>query len=483
MVPDGSIVGRVPIARGAPGLVFVETWDDNITQSLTTTQNRLIFVGLKFWAQPKNYWRFLRSRRWGGSLKHCEVKVRRAALIIALLIANPSFGQAQSHLQVPASILPLAELTASDGGGYDYFGFSVSVSGNTAVIGAPMAHSQQHGQQGPGLAYLFIKPASGWGDMTQTAELSASDGQAEDLFGYSVSVSGNVVVVGAPFANNAEGAVYLFVKPAGGWKNMTETLKLTASDGQPNIQLGFSVGVNGNTVVAGAPGYFFPSYPGAAYVFTKPNNDWSSVHETAKLTASDGQGDGQFGFSICISGDTMAVGAIGIGSAYVFVEPPGGWVTTTETAKLISSDDGLGFSTSVSSDRSTIAVGSPFADNLAGAVYVFVKPVGGWVNSTESAKLSTSENNFSVFGYSVGTNGNLVLGGAPENSNGGQVYGFLRPVSGWTTSSTPNFQVFNPDSSGGNFGFALNLNAGTAVIGADYAGGGNGAAFVYGKSN
>jgi hypothetical protein len=235
-------------------------------------------------------------------------------------------------------------------------------------------------------------------------------------------------------------------------------------------------------VVAGAPGFELNNYPGAAYVFA--NN------ETAKLTASDGQPGAQFGYSVSFSGDSIAVGAVGdpgklsdSGSAYIFVKPAGGWVNTTETTKLIASDDGawFGYSIYISSDSSTIVVGAIYANNFAGAAYVFVKPVGGWVNGMETAKLSISNSNSQVFGYSVGTNGNLILVGSPRN--GGEVWGFLKPSNGWSNTSTANFEVLNPDSSGGYFGYALNFKDNVAVIGASYDGGGNGAAFVYGKQN
>ena len=86
-----------------------------------------------------------------------------------------------------------------------------------------------------GAAYVFTEPGSGWANMTQTAKLTASDGAADDRFGDSVSISGNTVVVGAPNAtvggNSGQGAAYVFTEPGSGWANMTQTAKLTASDG------------------------------------------------------------------------------------------------------------------------------------------------------------------------------------------------------------------------------------------------------------
>jgi len=108
----------------------------------------------------------------------------------------------------------LAQLTASNGRGDDQMGASVAISGSTAVVGAPGA------RKASGAAYVFVKPVSGWGDSAQTAELTASG--PEGLLGLSVAIGGDTAVVGAPGANNDQGAAYVFVKPKSGWKNMTQ---------------------------------------------------------------------------------------------------------------------------------------------------------------------------------------------------------------------------------------------------------------------
>jgi len=149
----------------------------------------------------------------------------------------------------------LAELTASDGSTGDDLAWSVSVNGNTIAVGAPNASIGSNSAQGA--VYVFVKPAGGWTNMTQTAKLTASDGASGDQLGWSVSISGHTVVAGAPNAivggNQHQGAAYVFVEPTGGWVNMTQTAKLTASHGAEQDNLGFSVSVSGITVLAGAP--------------------------------------------------------------------------------------------------------------------------------------------------------------------------------------------------------------------------------------
>ena len=240
-----------------------------------------------------------------------------------------------------------AKLTASDGA-EDALSFSVAVSGDTVVAGAPSATvgpSPAHFSQGA--VYVFVKPTTGWANATQTAKLTASDGDNEGLLGSSVAISGDTVVAGQPDATNTgapAGAVYVFVKPTTGWTNATETAKLTASGGAGGDFFGGAVAVSGDTVVAGASGATVGanSRQGAAYAFVKPTTGWANATQTAKLTASDGAANDFFGNSVVVSGDTIVTGADGKdldqGAAYVFVKPTTGWASATQTAKLTASD-------------------------------------------------------------------------------------------------------------------------------------------------
>lgn len=256
-----------------------------------------------------------------------------------------------------------AKLTASDGAAYDSFGISLAISGDTVVVGADYATVGSNVHQGA--AYVFVKPAGGWRSMTETAKLTASGGAADSAFGNSASVSGDTVLIGAYYTGGSYryGAAYVFVKPAGGWTSMTETAKLTPSDVMDHDHFGSDVAVSGSVAVVGST-----KSDGAAYLFVKPGSGWKSMTETAKLTASDGP---QFylGFSVAINGDTVVAGApyIAVGSnehqgaAYLFVKPASGWTSMTETAKLTASDgardDYFGRSMAITGD--TVVVGRP----------------------------------------------------------------------------------------------------------------------------
>ncbi|HUP50783.1 MAG TPA: post-COAP-1 domain-containing protein [Thermoanaerobaculia bacterium] len=392
----------------------------------------------------------------------------------------------------PVTIDPFvqqAKLTASDGASGDTLGRSVAISGDTVIVGAIGADVGTNPNQGA--VYVFVKPAAGWANATETAKLTASDGVHSDLFGSSVAVSGTTVVVGARAddvgTNVNQGSAYVFVKPASGWASATETAKLTASDGAPDDEFGWAVGISGNTVAVGAPrdDIGLSSSRGSAYVFVKPASGWASATETAKLTSSDGAGVDFFGTSVAISGDTIVVGAplnnVGSnrdqGSAYVFIEPATGWANATETAKLTASDgasvDWFGSSVATSSD--TIVVGASLddvgAENHQGSAYVFVEPASGWADATETAKLTASDGAAAdLFGFSSAVSLDSIVIGARSadvgaNVDQGSAYVFVKPVSGWITA-TETAKLTASDGASDAFGWSVAISGDTVVAGA-----------------
>jgi hypothetical protein len=389
-----------------------------------------------------------------------------------------------------------AKLTASDGEGHDNLGISVAIDGDTVVVGAWL---DGHGR---GSAYVFVKPASGWsGRLTESAKLSASEGTpVVGGFGESVAISGGTIVVGEGGAkvgeNGFQGAAYVFVEPPGGWAgNLTETARLTASDGKRGDFLG-SVAVSGGTVVVAAPGA--DDSQGAAYVFLEPADGWRGRRtETARLAASDGEADDRFGDHVAVSGGTVVVGASndgiagndGQGSAYLFVEPAEGWGgQLTETAKLKASDgeagDGLGRAAAVSGD--TVVVGA-WRDEVGGrqgqgSAYVFVEPAGGWAAElTESAKLTASDGETGDnLGVEVAIAGDMVVVGATgdtiaENHQQGSAYVFVEPEAGWAGSLHQAAKLWAADGATlDRFGFSVAVAGEAIVVGAlldDFAGG------------
>ena len=308
------------------------------------------------------------------------------------------------------------ELTASDGAVDDYFGFSVSVSGDTAVIGA--WNKAINSQSGQGAAYVFVRSNGVW---TRQQELTAPDGAWEDAFGFSVSVSGDTAVIGAPGKNAGQGATYVFVRSGGAW---TQQQELTASDGAAGDWFGYSVSLSGSTAVIGALAKH--NYQGAAYVFVLSGGVWGQQQE---LTASDGAAGDEFGYSVAVSGGTAVIGAPGSrGAAYVFVRSGGVW---GQPQKLTASDgaagDSFGNSVSVSGDTAVIAAYHKNADQ--GAAYLFVRSGGVWGQQQELTATDGVANDY--FGVSVSVSGGTAAIGAVGRNNyqgAAYVFGVTQPT-------------------------------------------------------
>ncbi len=382
----------------------------------------------------------------------------------------------------------VAELTASDGEENDNFSISVDIYGDYIVIGA---NGDDDNGSSSGSAYVFQKPTTGWEDMTETAKLTASDANYYDYFGNSVSISDTTIVIGANGDDDngsSSGSVYVFVKPATGWTDMTETAKLTTSDGVSGDYLGYSVDISENTIIAGAYYKSDSGYcSGSAYVFEKPSTGWvDDTTETAKLIASDEVEYDYFGYSVSISGSTVVVGSYGdddngssSGSAYVFEKPTSGWANMVETAKLTASDgeyyDYFGYSVSISD--SVIVVGAHRKDNdyvySSGSVYVFEKPTTGWANITESAMLNASDKeDYDYLGCAVSISGNTIVAGAyGDDDNGtdaGSAYLFEKSSDDWSGSEEA-YKTTAPvylNSKSNLYGYSVAMDGDYAVVGA-----------------
>jgi hypothetical protein len=211
---------------------------------------------------------------------------------------------------------------------------AVAIDGDTIVAAGWQAGAQ---------VGVFVKPAGGWRTTTETAVLRPSSVQPGQSFGPDLAISGSTIIVGGYYSDgaNSAGSAFIYVKPAGGWVNSTETADLTPSDGFPWEGFGISVSIDGETAVVGA--WENNVGAGAAYVFTQPSDGWQSMTETAKLTASNTGLNSWFGYQVAICGPFVAVGAglQGLGFSYVYVEPNGGWQTTSDFNEELPSPSGL----------------------------------------------------------------------------------------------------------------------------------------------
>jgi len=410
--------------------------------------------------------------------------------ILTLALAASAWGQSNAAQPPSLSMLELAQLTSSDGVSLNQLGNSVSISGNTVVVGAPTAG----GPYSLGAVYVFVKSRGGWSNMTQIAKLTASDGSANDYLGWSVSIVGDTVVAGAPTdLTTGIGSVYVFVKPDGGWADMTETAKLTASDAQVEAEFGVSVAVEsgGGTIVIGADEATVGSNSrqGEAYVFNKPAGGWVNATESQKLIDLSGQAGDNFGRSVAVSGNAIAVGSSGRhfyqGAICMFVNGrPVGQLTASDGRV----GDELGISLSMSGN--TIVAGAPYAPTTImnvgeGRVYVYDQPAEGWATMTQNAELLPDFQG-QLFGWSVAIAGNTIVAGGPNNfyafSEPGKAYGYVRQAIGWHNTVYPTYTLKSPITENDNFfGISVAVSGNTVVSGAVYpTRAGQGAAFVFG---
>ncbi|MCK5032520.1 MAG: hypothetical protein KAS18_02775, partial [Calditrichia bacterium] len=247
------------------------------------------------------------------------------------------------------------KLLASDGAANDFFGYTVSISGNFAIIGAIGDSSYK------GAAYIYFFNGSDW---IQQQKLTANDGVAWDFFGNSVSVSGNTAIVGCPYQNTSTGAVYVYEFNGSYW---TQVQKLTASDGAIDTEFGYSVSISKNRIIVGAEwDNDNGSNSGSAYIFEFDGSSWV---EQQKLLANDGAANDYFGTSVSINGNTAIVGAIfdddngsASGSAYIYQFNGSIW---TQQQKLTASDGAASdrFGVSVSIHGNTAIVGADGDDD------------------------------------------------------------------------------------------------------------------------
>jgi hypothetical protein len=298
------------------------------------------------------------------------------------------------------------KLTASDGAAYDYFGISVGISGNVAIVGAS---GDRDSGANSGSAYLFDVPTG-----NQLAKLTASDAAEGDGFGHSVAISGNTAIIGAPGDDDFgrfSGSAYLFDTTTG-----SQLAKLTASDAAAFNSFSRSVGISDNIAVVAASGVGRSS--GAAYLF-----DVTTGNQLAKLTPSDAT-EGDFGVSVAVSGNKAIVGAwldnaLGVqsGSAYLFDVTTG-----NQLAKLTASDgapfDEFGRSVAISGNIAIVgAFGDDDGGTESGSAYLFDVTTG-----SQLAKLTASDAAaVDLFGVSVGISGNTAIVGTGDDAGGDDV--------------------------------------------------------------
>ncbi len=389
---------------------------------------------------------------------------------------SPRTGQAFIHNRLeplePRTLLSgdglsLAEVYANDAASGDAFGGSIAAAGTIVVAGSPFDDQSGHLS---GSAYVFEPGGGGW---SQSAKLTANDAAADDQFGFDVDTDGDVIVVGTPKHDGVgfdSGAAYVFVRSGAGWMQLT---KLTANDAAQFDNFGYSVGVSGDVIVVGA----FQdddggSNSGSAYIFERddagtpddPTDD--AWNQTAKLVANDASSQARFGQAVDADGDNVVIaaprdgGANVMGAAYVFTRDVGGW----SQQQKINADDaapGDAFGWAVDMEDGMLVVGQAQMKFEPGAAYVFTHDGVAW---QQQAKLSASDGVANdQFGQAVATNGQSVVVGATALGTGGAAYLFDDSSGVWSQST-----MLQPDvtSAGDAFGSSVAMSDAALAIGA-----------------
>ncbi len=371
------------------------------------------------------------------------------------------------------SFFPLLPLTASSS---DVFGTSVTIEGEVALVGAPDNPLSLE----PGSIFLFRRTSGVW---TQETELLPVDGEPEDQFGSSVALSGEVAVVGIPGDddvdfNSGAAAVYRF--------NGSEWVfeqKLVASDGSLGDGFGLNVAISGDAIAVGVRKGSLGALPSAVYLFRFDGSEWLQEQKIVRGFPKD-----KFGRALDLDGDRLLAGSprdddqgTNAGSAYLFEYSGIEWI---ETAFLTPNDGAAGdeFGASVALGEETIFIASPRADEStpaledSGAVYTFILSGSSWVQDQKlTAIAADSDDNF---GISIAVQADRFVVGAPGVGGLGAAALFERTGNQWQQIDT-----FATNSVGESFGRAVALDGNDALFGAPESTlNGSGSAYLFGLS-
>ncbi len=415
-------------------------------------------------------------------------------------IATPQSPTPDSELlTLPPQVWEeIRKLTADDAAPGDSFGVSVSISGDTLVVGMP---GDDDAGDDSGSAYVFERNQDGAEEWEQVKKLTADDAATEDYFGFSVSISGNILVVGTPGNDDAgddSGSAYVFERNQGGVDKWGQVKKLTADDAATEDSFGFSVSISEDTVVVGSLcDSDAGACSGSVYVFERHQDGMDKWGQVRKINADDAEAGDSFGISVSINEDTVVVGSFCdsdagacSGSAYVFERHQDEW----EQARKLNADDAVAgdqFGASVSVSGDTLVVGAvrlfEGASAGSGSAYVFERNRGGADKWGQVKKISaddaTAEDGF---GFSVSISGDTLGVGArlkdDAGAESGSAYVFERHQGG--VGQWGQVKKINADDAAAHdqFGTSVSISGDTLVVGAPgdtFTGTSAGAAHVF----
>jgi len=459
------------------------------------------------WSQQQ---KIVSSDRASGDFFGYAVSISGAYLIVSALQedhdafggnARTNSGSAYIFSRSGTSWTQQQKIVASDRTSSDLFGFSVAISGDYAIVGAYQEDEDASGSQmlsSAGSAYIFTRSGASWSQQ----KIVAADRTSNDVFGYSVAISGDYAIVGAYLededasggnpAVNA-GSAYVFFRSGGTWSFQQ---KIVAADRAAIDAFAVSVAISGNYAIIGAgqededaSGLNSTTSAGSAYLFTRSGTNWS---QQQKVIGADPTPSDNFGFALAVAGDYAVVGAFnededagGInslaaaGAAYIFYRANGEW---TFQQKIVAADRGSGdqFGRTVAISGDYIIVGAVNEDDdaaganplsNAGSAYIFVRSGTTWSQQQKIVAADRAVDDY--FGYSVDISGNYAVVGAYVDdkdaaglnnlSSAGSAYIFVRSGTIWTQQQKI---VASDRTANDNFGGWVAIDGDYTIVGA-----------------
>jgi Bacterial Ig domain/FG-GAP repeat len=392
------------------------------------------------------------------------------AVTATLLAGSGGVAAPATAEQLVPPFVEAERLAAFDGQRAELFGYSVSLDGDTLAVGARNARINEGNQ---GAVYVYVRSGTTTPTWTFQAKLVVEGGAevADDYFGTAVDLVGDTLLVGAPGVETNDGAVHEFQRSGTTWAR-TQTIAAPGGQGS-NESFGSSLSLSGGSLAVGSPGYGSPGDSGAVYVFTRGGSGWS--RQGPRLRLASPAGDDQFGVSVALDGDTLLAGAPGrgasnTGAAYVYTRSGGSW---TQHQPLTAPDPVKGadrFGASVTLDGPDLVVGAPgragvgLDDKQVGAAYPYVLAGGLWVRSTTPALTppAADEQDGNQFGAAVALDAGTLAVGAPRalSTHRGAVYTFQGGQGAWAARQT---LVVSGASSEAHLGAAVTVS-GTDVV-------------------
>lgn len=374
---------------------------------------------------PENEWALMQEINGTAISTQGELGAAVAASEDILVLGAPEFEYSGPHWRFSGAVAVMkrdgpnwavAYRLEERGPSNDQFGTSIAISGNTLAVGAPFDDVLVGNS---GSVHLFVRSGVSW---AYEETISASTPSEDQLFGHSIDLDGDILVVGAPgkYAS-VKGAAYVFKREGGIW---SEVQKFESTFSGTTQRFGSAVALDGDRLVIGAGTPMISTLPtppppqASAYVYVLSGGVWA---EEARLVASDVPGQGGFGNAVAIEGDLVVVGSTKLfgvpvvtGGAYLFTRSGSVWSESTKLGPSPSQPNTSSFGSAVAIYGDVIVVGAPEAGDgpnfYRGSVDVFRNSGSGWI--LEATLTGTEGSKYQSFGTSVALADHLLLVGA-----------------------------------------------------------------------